>query len=64
MFCLHVFIIFGTIFVLSRIFRELLEDKEASQRGEGCSMAKEGGPFSLTTSPFPPYGGNLQQIHT
>ena len=29
-----------------------------------CSMVKEGGPFSLTTSPFPPYGGNLQQIHT
>ena len=29
-----------------------------------CSTVKEGGPFSLTTSPFPPYGGNLQQIHT
>ena len=29
-----------------------------------CSTVKEGGPLSLITSPFPPYGGNLQQIHT
>ena len=29
-----------------------------------CSTAKEGGPFSLATSPFPPHGGNIQQIHT
>ena len=31
----------------------LREDTEASQRGEGCSTAKEGGPFSFITSPFP-----------
>ena len=42
----------------------LREDMEASRRGEGCSTVKEGGPFSLNTSPFPPYGGNLQQVHT
>ena len=35
-----------------------------STGGSMCSTAKEGGPFSLTTSPFPPYGGNLQRIHT
>ena len=29
-----------------------------------CSTAKEGGPFSLITRPFPQYGGKLQQIHT
>ena len=25
-----------------------------------CSTTNEGGPFSLQTRPFPPYGGNLQ----
>ena len=29
-----------------------------------CSTAKEGGPFSLITRPFPQYGGKLQQIRT
>ena len=42
----------------------LHEDMENSQRGEGCSTVKEGGPFSLSTSPFLPYGGNPQQDHT
>ena len=36
----------------------LREDTEASQRGEGCSMVKGGGPFLLITRPFPPCGGN------
>ena len=42
----------------------LREDTQASQREEGCSTAKEGGPFLFITSPFLPYGGNLQQFHT
>ena len=34
-----------------KIIQMLGEDTETSQRGEGCSMAKEGGPFSFITSP-------------
>ena len=37
---------------------EVHEDMDTSQRGEGCSTAKEGGPFSLWTRPLLPYGGN------
>ena len=28
-----------------------------------CSTGIEGGPFLFRTSPFPPYGGNLQVLH-
>ena len=42
----------------------LREDPETFQRGEGCSTGMEGGPFSSLISPFPPYGGNQQQVHT
>ena len=42
----------------------LREDTEASQRGERCSTGIEGGPFLFRISPFPPYSGNLQVLHT
>ena len=59
----------GTTDLLSAV-HECEENQENNRRNRRadyakmCSTAKEGGPFSLSTSPFPPYGGNLQQVHT